>query len=104
MNFKHGGFLHYQDHQSFHSLQINQLSPLEVAAFADDCEISLQRGRGNNISVYDKGEGEVYAAMNTFSKSLLLISLMSRHHCFPRYEDFSFFFFPRYEEMKELGT
>ena len=43
---------------SFHSLQDNQLSPLEVAAFIGDCEIPPQRGRGNNTGVYDKGEGE----------------------------------------------
>ena len=52
-------------------------SPLEVAAFSDDYDIlkhSLkycpQRGRGN-ISMYDKGEGEVHTANHTFYKSLL---------------------------------
>ena len=28
----------------------------------------------NNVRVYDKGEGEVYAARHTFYKSLLLVS------------------------------
>ena len=51
------------------------LSPLEMAAFTDDYEIPPQRGRGNNISLYDKGEGEVHAAMHThILQNLLLVS------------------------------
>jgi len=43
-------------------------SHLEVAAFTDDCEIAPKEAGGNNVSVYDQGEGEVPAALHTFFK------------------------------------
>ena len=62
--------------------------------FADDCDILClmdltivqkvifqialkscpKEARGNNISAYDKGEGEVHAAVYTFYESLQLVS------------------------------
>ena len=57
---------------------------MEVAALSDDYEIPPQRGRGNKISVYDKGEGEVRAARHTFGGGGALGGAYSRHVEFPR--------------------
>ena len=77
---------------SFHSLQDSRLSPLEVTAFAGDCDLlcfilnyspgevfqkalKYHPKRRGGISEYDKGEGRVYAAMHTFLQKFVAVLL-----------------------------